>query len=49
MSELGGDWEEVLYTVSEVPEGSSILRFSFEDHDGNAWNPQLAHLVLDYE
>jgi hypothetical protein len=48
-TEMGGDWEEVIYTVSEIPEGSTFLRFSFEDHDGNVWNPQLAHLVLTYE
>ena len=48
-TELGGDWQQVLYTVSEIPEGSSLLRFSFEDHDGNVWNPQLASLVLSYE
>jgi hypothetical protein len=45
-TELGGDWEQVLFTVSEIPEDSAFLRFSFEDHGGNVWNPQLGRLVL---
>ena len=48
-TELGGDWEQVLFSVSEIPEGVNQLRLSFEAHSGNVWNPQLAQLVLSYQ
>lgn len=46
IEDKGGDWTQLLYSASALPEGTTALRITLPEHGGQIWNPQVAELRL---
>ncbi len=48
MIDQGGDWQKIIYRSADLPADSDWFRVVLEDHDGEAWNPQVGRVELEF-